>query len=95
MEYTVGDWFEINVGALVKNGGEMTHVEVEEEEWNGDPLYSLFIEAGYLACMSGEPVMIDHLVDGTDDLYDLVSAVAGDDVHFKLSKHDIEIASRW
>lgn len=95
MEYTIGDWFEINVGALVKNGGEMTYVKVEEEEWNRESLYFLFNEAGILACMSGEPVMIDHLVDGTDDLYDLVSAVEGDDVHFTLSKHDIEITSRW
>ena len=55
--------------------------------------YVLYNEFGELCCLDGEECMIDHLVAGTEDIYDLRNDNGETTVHFMLSEDDLGIAT--
>lgn len=55
-----------------------------------DGYYDLYNEYNEFCCMDGEECIIDHIV--YDGMYDLVNRNGEMDVHFMLSRHDLDIA---
>jgi len=91
MKYEIGQKVCISVDAMIDGDAEMEFVDIVTDHDGEGTFYMLFNEFGELCCLDGEECMIDHIVNGTTDVYDLVNRNDGD-VHFMLSKHDLDIA---
>lgn len=82
----------ISIDALMCSGCDLTYVDIATNHDGHSTFYMLYNEFGELCCLDGESCTIDHIVNGTTDLYDLVNRSYGD-IHFMLSKHDLIIAT--
>ena len=91
MKYKVGDKICISIDAMISEDADMEFVDIVTEHDEKETFYTLCNEFGELCCLDGEECRIDHIVNGTTDIYDLVNCNDGD-VHFMLSEHDLDIA---
>lgn len=91
MQYKVGEKVCISVNAMIDGDADMDYVDIVTDHDEKEKFYMLFNEFGELCCLDGEECTIDHIVNGTTDVYDLVNDNDGT-VHFMLSEHDLDIA---
>ena len=91
MKYKVGEKVGISIKTMVDSDADMRYVDVATNYDGEEKFYMLYNEHGELCCLDGEECMIDHIVNGTTDIYDLVNK-NDIDVHFMLSEHDLDIA---
>lgn len=91
MKYTIGEKVCISIDAMINDDADMDYVDIITNHGGEETFYMLYNEFGELCCLNGEECTIDHIVNGTTDIYDLVNHNDGD-VHFMLSKHDLDIA---
>lgn len=91
MQYKVRENVCISVNAMINGDADMEYVDIVTYHDGKEKFYVLFNEFGELCCLDGEECTIDHIVNGTTDVYDLVNRNGGD-VHFMLNKHDLDIA---
>ena len=91
MKYNVGDVVCISIDALIDDDADMNYVEIMTDHYEDGTYYAILNEFGELACYDGEECVIDHVVNGTTDLYDLVCNNGETNVHFMLSEHDLDI----
>ena len=91
MKYAVGEKVGISIKTMIVDGADMDYVDIATDHDGEEKFYMLYNEFGELCCLDGEECTIDHIVNGTTDVYDLVNDNDGD-VHFMLSEHDLDIA---
>ena len=91
MKYAVGEKVGISIKTMIVDGADMDYVDIVTDHDGEEKFYMLYNEFGELCCLDGEECTIDHIVNGTTDVYDLVNHNDGD-VHFMLSEHDLDIA---
>ena len=91
MKYAVGEKVFISVDTMINEGADMDFVDIVTDYDGEETFYMLYNEFGELCCLDGEECTIDHVVNGTTDVYDLVNHADGT-VHFMLSEHDLDIA---
>lgn len=91
MKYEIGKKVCISIDAMIDGDADMEFVDIHTDHDGRETFYMLFNEFGELCCLDGEECTIDHLVNGTTDVYDLVNHADGD-VHFMLNEHDLDIA---
>lgn len=91
MKYSIGQKVCINIDAMITGDADMDYVDITIGYDREETFYILFNETGEVCCLDGEECTIDHMVNGTTDIYDLVNHNDGD-VHFMLSEHDLDIA---
>ena len=92
MEYKIGERVCISVDAMIDGDAEMEFVDIVTDHDGDGTFYSLYNEFGELCCLDGEECTIDHIVAGTEDVFDLVNNNGETSVHFMLSKNDMDIA---
>ena len=92
MKYAVGEKVCISVDTMINEGADMDFVDIVTDHDGEEKFYMLYNEFGELCCLDGEECTIDHIVNGTTDVYDLVNRNDGA-VHFMLSEHDLDIAA--
>ena len=92
MKYTVGEKVGISIEALINESANMDFVDIVTEHDGEEKFYMLYNEFGELCCLDGENCIIDHIVNGTTDIYDLANDNGECIVHFMLSEHDLDIA---
>lgn len=90
MKYAVGEKVGISIKTMIVDGADMDYVDIATDHDGEEKFYMLYNEFGELCCLDGEECTIDHIVNGTTDVYDLVNHNDGD-VHFMLSEHDLDI----
>lgn len=91
MRYFPGETVGISVDAMINGDADMEYVDIMTDHDGDKTFYMLLNEFGELCCLDGEECEIDHIVNGTTDVYDLVNHSDGT-VHFMLSEHDLDIA---
>lgn len=91
MKYKIGEKVGISIKTMVDSDADMRYVDVATDYDDEGKFYMLYNEYGELCCLDGEECMVDHIVNGTTDIYDLVNK-NDIDVHFMLSEHDLDIA---
>lgn len=91
MKYTIGEKVCISVDTMINEDADMDFVNIVTNHDGEETFYMLCNEFGELCCLDGEECEIDHIVNGTTDIYDLVNHNDGD-VHFMLSEYDLDIA---
>ena len=91
MKYQAGQKVCISVNEMINGDADMDFVDVVTYHDGEETFYMLYNEFGELCCLDGEECTVDQLVTGTKDVYDLVNKNDGD-IHFMLSKHDLDIA---
>lgn len=92
MKYKVGEKVCISVDAMINGDADMEYTDIVTEHDGDGTFYMLYNEFGELCCLDGEECMIDYVVTGTIDIYDLVNDNGECVVHFMLSEHDLDIA---
>ena len=91
MKYAVGEKVSINIKTMIIDGADMDYVDIATNHDGEEEFYMLYNEFGELCCLDSEECTIDHIVNGTTNVYDLVNRNDGD-IHFMLSEHDLDIA---
>lgn len=91
VSFTIGEVVCISIDSLIRGNADMDYVDIATNHDGKEKFYMLYNEFGDLCCLDGEECTIDHIVNGTTDVYDLVNRSDGD-VHFLLSEHDLNIA---
>lgn len=91
MKYAIGEKVGISINSMIDGDADMEFVDIVTDHDGEETFYMLYNEFGELCCLDGEECTIDHIVNGTTDVYDLVNHNDGD-VHFMLSEHDLDIA---
>ena len=91
MKYVIGEKVGISINAMIDGDANIEFVDIATNHDGEETFYMLYNEFGELCCLDGEECTIDHIVNGTTDVYDLVNCNDGD-IHFMLSKHDLDIA---
>lgn len=92
MKYKIGLKVCISINALIDGNADMDYVDIMTDHDDDGEFYMLLNDLGELCCLDGEECTIDHIVNGTTDLYDLVNLNGETTVHFMLSEHDLDIA---
>ena len=92
MEYKVGEKVCISVNAMINGDADMDYVDIMTDHDGDETFYMLLNEFGEVCCLDGEECTIDHIVAGTEDVFDLVNNNGETSVHFMLSKNDLGIA---
>lgn len=92
MKYEIGKKVCISIDAMINGNADMEFTDIVTDHDGEETFYMLFNEFGELCCLDGEECTIDHIVNGTNDIYDLVNNNGDYTVHFMLSKHDLDIA---
>ena len=92
MKYTFGEKVGISISSMRDGGADMEFVDVVTDYDGAETFYVLYNECGELCCLDGEECTIDHIVNGTTDVYELVNQNGETNVHFMLSEHDLDIA---
>lgn len=92
MKYEIGKNVCISVNSLINGDADMEFTDIVTDHDGEETFYMLFNEFGDLCCLDGEECVIDHIVNGTADIYDLVNNNGDCAVHFMLSEHDLDIA---
>jgi hypothetical protein len=91
MKYAVGEKVGISIKTMIECGANFDYVDIATNYDGDEKFYMLYNESGELCCLDGEECTIDHVVNGTTDIYNLVNK-NDSDVHFMLSEHDLDIA---
>lgn len=91
MKYEAGEKVRISIDAMIDGDADMDFIHIATSHDGEESFYMLFNEFGELCCLDGEECIVDHIVDGTTDICDLVNNNDGT-VHFMLSEHDLDIA---
>ncbi len=92
MKYTVGERVCISIDTMINEDADMDFVDIVTDHDGEETFYMLYNEFGELCCLDGEECTIDHIVNGTTDIYDLANDNGECTVHFMLSEHDLDIA---
>lgn len=93
MKYNIGTRVCISIDAMIDGDADMKFVDIVTDHDEDGTWYKLYNEFGELCCLDGEECTIDHIVNGTEDVYNLVNNNGGDTVHFMLSERDLDIAT--
>ena len=92
MKYELGKKVCISIDAMINGDADMDFVDIVTEHDEDGTWYMLLNEFGDVCCLDGEQCTVDHVVNGTTDVYDLINHENGD-VHFMLTEHDLDIAT--
>lgn len=93
MKYEPGQLVSINIRAMIDGNATFDFVKLDIIRLkSGETFNYLDNEHNELCCVDGEICTVDHIVNGTSDVYDLVNYNDGA-VHFMLTEHDLNLAT--
>lgn len=89
-DYPNGKKVCISVKSLAEKNADLEYTDIISDYDDEGKFYMLYNDDGELCCLDGECCEINHVT--YDGVYDLVNRNGETDVHFMLSKHDLDIA---